>query len=163
MPQPQEPKHDSPQHASQEEEPFEIELVLPGSPVAQGAHAEEEEEQQQQEEDHDINNEDEDDEEYSSLSDIEGEKVYRDTEEMESFRAEALVPTGRLQALLGHLGITSTLRYQIKGVPCPGRVKFETITEIFSGSRVVSRHMGSTFRASISDVVADATWQAITS
>jgi hypothetical protein len=47
------------------------------------------------------------------LSDTEGKKLYRDAEEMESFRAEALVPTGRLQALLGHLGITSASRYRI--------------------------------------------------
>jgi hypothetical protein len=58
-----------------------------------------------------MNNEDEDDEEYSPLSDTEDEKVYRDTEEMESFRAEAPVPTGRLRSLLGHLGITSAPKY----------------------------------------------------
>jgi hypothetical protein len=34
VPQPQEPQHDSPQHASQEEEPFEIKLVVPGSLAA---------------------------------------------------------------------------------------------------------------------------------
>jgi hypothetical protein len=39
VPQPQEP-----QHASQEEEPFEIEVVLPVSPTAQGAPAEEQQE-----------------------------------------------------------------------------------------------------------------------
>jgi hypothetical protein len=32
--QPQETQHNSPLHASLEEEPFEIELVVPGSPVA---------------------------------------------------------------------------------------------------------------------------------
>jgi hypothetical protein len=52
-----------------------------------------------------------DDEEYSPHSDIEGEKLYIDTEEMEYFRAEASVPTGRIQALLGQLGITSASRY----------------------------------------------------
>jgi hypothetical protein len=41
MPPPQEPHHDSPPHTSQEEEPFEIALVVPNSPVAQGAPAEE--------------------------------------------------------------------------------------------------------------------------
>jgi hypothetical protein len=61
VPPPQEPHHDSQPRASQEEEPFEIELVVSGSQAAQGASAEE----QQQEEDHDIDNEDEDDEEYS--------------------------------------------------------------------------------------------------
>jgi hypothetical protein len=58
---------------------------------AQGAPVEE-----QQQEDHDINNEDKDNEEYSPLSDPEGEKLYRDAEEMESFGAEAPVPISRL-------------------------------------------------------------------
>jgi hypothetical protein len=40
-PPPQEPHHDSPPRASQEEEPFEIELVVPGSQAAQGAPTEE--------------------------------------------------------------------------------------------------------------------------
>jgi hypothetical protein len=80
---------------SQEEEPFEIVLVAPRSPAAQGAPTKEEEQQQQQE-DHNINNEDEDNEEYSPLSDTEGEKLYKDAKEMESFRAEAPVPIDRL-------------------------------------------------------------------
>jgi hypothetical protein len=37
----QEPRHNSPPCASQEEVPFEIELVVPSSPVAQGAPAKE--------------------------------------------------------------------------------------------------------------------------
>jgi hypothetical protein len=138
-------------------EPFEIELVVPRSLAAQGAPAEEEQHQ-----DHNINNEDEDDEEYSPLSDNEGEKLYRDVHKRESFGAEALVPTGRLRALLGHLGITSTSRYRIKRVLRPGQVEFKAITEIFSKSRVLCRHQGLAFRASISDAMADATWQAIT-
>jgi hypothetical protein len=86
--------------------------VVPGSLAAQGAPAEE----QQQQEDHDVDNEDEDNKGYSPLSDNEGEKLYRDADERESFSAEASIPTGRLRALLGHLGITSALRYRIKGV-----------------------------------------------
>jgi hypothetical protein len=137
---------------------FEIELVVPDSQAAQGAPAEE-----QQQEDHDIKNEDEDDEEYSPLSDNEGEKLYRDADERESFGAEAPIPTDRLRALLGHLGITSAPRYRIKGVPRPGRVEFKSVAEIFSGPRVLCKHQGPAFRASISEAVADATWQAITS
>jgi hypothetical protein len=136
-----------------------MELVVPGNPAAQGAPAEE----QQQQEGHDVNSEDEDDEEYSPLSDIEGEKVYRDTEEMESFRAEARVSTGRLWALLGHLGITSTPRYRVKGVPCPRREEIKAAVENFSRYKVLYRHQGPAFRASISDVVAHAASQAITS
>jgi hypothetical protein len=74
------------------------------------------------------------------LSDNEGEKMYRDVDERESFGAEASVPTGSLRALLGHLVITSTPRFQIKGVPCPGQVEFKAITETFSRSRVLCRH-----------------------
>jgi hypothetical protein len=41
MPQPQESQPNAPQEASQEEEPFEIELVILESPTAQGSSAEE--------------------------------------------------------------------------------------------------------------------------
>jgi hypothetical protein len=89
--------------------------------------------------------------------------MYRDADEVESFEAEALVLTGRLRALLEHLGITTTPRYRIKEVPRPGRVEFKVVAEIFFGSRVLSRHKGPAFRTSHSNAVADAAWQAITS
>jgi hypothetical protein len=41
VPQPQESQPHAPQEASHEEEPFEIELVVPESPTAQGSPAEE--------------------------------------------------------------------------------------------------------------------------
>jgi hypothetical protein len=97
------------------------------------------------------------------LSETEIEKVYRDADEVESFGAEAPVPTGRLHTLLVHLGITTAPRYRIKEVLCPGQVEFKAIIEIFSRSRVLCRHQGTAFRASRNDVVADAAWQAITS
>jgi hypothetical protein len=133
--------------------------VVPGSQATQGAHAEE----QQQQEDHDVDNKDEDDKEYSPLSNNEGEKLYGDADERESFGVEALIPIGRLRALLGHLGITSAPRYRIKVVPRPWWVEFKAVVEIFSGPKVLYRHHGPAFRASINDVVADAAWQAITS
>jgi hypothetical protein len=105
---------------SQEEEPFDIEIVVPESLEYQDAPTEEHEQQQVNDDD----NEDDDDEEYSPLSDSEGEKLYHDAKEFESFGIEALIPTGRLQALLVHLGITTAPKYQIKGVPCPGWVEF---------------------------------------
>jgi hypothetical protein len=89
----QEPHHDSPPCASQEQEPFEIELVVPNTQPAQGAPTEE----QQQQEDHDVDNKDKDDEEYSPLSNNEGEKLYRDTDKRESFSVEAPIPTGRVR------------------------------------------------------------------
>jgi hypothetical protein len=89
--------------------------------------------------------------------------MYRDADELESFGVEAPVLTGRLRALLEHLGITTAPRYRIKEVPRPGQVEFKTITKIFFGSRVLCRHKGPAFRTSHSDAVADAAWQAITS
>jgi hypothetical protein len=89
--------------------------------------------------------------------------MYRDADEVESFRIEAPVLVGRLRALLEHLGITTAPRYSIKEVPRSGRVEFKAIAEVFFGSRVLCRHKGPAFRTSPSDVVADAAWQAITS
>jgi hypothetical protein len=111
--QPQEFQPDIPQEASPKEEPFEIELVVPKSPTAQDSPAE-----QQQSEDH--GTEDKTDEEQPPPSDTEPEKMYQDADEVESFRAESPILTGRLRALLEHLGITTAPRYRIKEVPCPG-------------------------------------------
>jgi hypothetical protein len=157
VPPPQESQPDTPQHASQEEEPFVIELVVPKSPTTQGSPAEEE----QQLKDHDV--EDKANEEYPPPSDTKDEMMYQDADEVESFGAEAPVITGRLRALLEHLGITTSPRYQIKEVPHPGQVEFKAVVEIFFRSRVFYRHKGSAFRASRSDAVVDAAWQAITS
>jgi hypothetical protein len=89
--------------------------------------------------------------------------MYRDVDEVESFRIEAPVLTGRLRALLEHLGITTVPRYRIKEVPRSGQVEFKAIVEIFFGSRVLCRYKGPAFRTSHSNAIADAAWQAITS
>jgi hypothetical protein len=157
VPQPQESQPDVPQEASPEEEPFEIELVVPKSPTAQDRPTKE----QQQPGGHDT--EDKTDEEHPPSSDTEAEKLYRGADEVESFGAGAPVLAGRLRALLEHLGNSTTPRYRIKEVPRSGRVEFKAITEIFFGSRVLCRHKGLAFRTSRNDVVADAAWQAITS
>jgi hypothetical protein len=136
-----------------------IELVILEGPAAQGSPAEE----QQQQEDHDVNNKDEDNEEYPPPSDTEVEKMYRDADEVESFGAEAPVPTRRLRALLEHLGINTAPRYRTKEVRHPRRVEFKAIAEIFLMFRILYRHQGSAFRASRSKAVVDAVWQAITS
>jgi hypothetical protein len=70
VPQPQEPQPDVPQHVSQDEEPFVIELVVLESPAAQGSPTKE----QQKQEDHDI--EDKADEEHPFPSDTEVERMY---------------------------------------------------------------------------------------
>jgi hypothetical protein len=116
---------------------------------------------EQQPEDH--NTEDKTNEEHPPPSDTEDEKMYRDADEVESFGAKSPILTGRLRALLEHLGITTAPRYRIKEVPRSGRVKFKATAEIFFGSRVLFRHKGPAFRTSRSDAIADAAWQAITS
>jgi hypothetical protein len=131
--------------------------MIPESPTAQDSPAEE----QQQPRGHDT--EDKTDKEHPPPSDIEAEKMYRDADEVESFGVEAPILTGRLRALLEHLGSTTTPRYRIKEVARSGRVEFKAIVEIFFGSRVLCRLQGPTFRTSHNDAVADATWQAITS
>jgi hypothetical protein len=131
VPQPQESQPDLTQELSPEEETFEIELVVPGSPTAQDTPTEE----QQQPEDH--NTEDKTNEEHPLPSDTEDEKMYRDADKVESFEAESPIRTSRLRALLEHLGITTAPRYRINDVPRSGRVEFKAITEIFFRSRVL--------------------------
>jgi hypothetical protein len=70
VPLPQVSQLDIPQEASPEEEPFEIELVVPESPTAQDSLAEE----QQQPGDHDT--EGKTNEEHPPLSNTEAEKMY---------------------------------------------------------------------------------------
>jgi hypothetical protein len=149
VPQPQESQHDIPQEATPEEEPFEIELVVPESPTAQDSPAEE-----QQPEDH--GTEAKTDEEQPPPSDTEPEKMYRYVDEVESFRAESPILAGRLQALLEHLCITTAPRYRIKEVPRSGRVEFKAIVEIFFGSKILYRHKGPAFRTSRNDALVDA-------
>jgi hypothetical protein len=126
------------------------ELVVPEIPLAQGSPTKE----QQQPQNHGV--EDKVDDEQPPMSDTENEKMYRDVDEVESFGAEAPVPTGRLWALLEHLGITTAPRYRIKEVLRPGRVEFKAIAEIFLGSRVLCIHKGLAFRAYHSDTMPDA-------
>jgi hypothetical protein len=156
VPQPHESQPDIPREATSEEEPFEIELVVPESPTAQDSPVEE----QQPE---DPGTEDKTDEGQLPPSDTEPEKLYWDADEVESFGAESLILASRLWALLEHLGITTAPRYRIKEVPHSGRVEFKAITEIFFRSRILCRHKGPAFRTSRSDAVADAAWQAVTS
>jgi hypothetical protein len=156
VPQPQESQPDIPQEASPEEDPFEIELVVPESPTAQDLPAEE-----QQPEDH--GTEDKTNEELSPPSDTELEKMYRDANEVESFGAESLILAGRLRALLEHLGITTAPWYRVKEVSRSGQVEFKAIAEIFFGSRILCRYKGPAFKTSRSDAVADVAWQAVKS
>jgi hypothetical protein len=107
--------------------------------------------------------EDKTNEEHPPPSNTEPEKMYRDADEVESFRAESLILADRLRALLEHLGITTAPWYRVKEVSHSQRVEFKAITEIFFGSRILCRHKGPTFRTLHSDAVANAAWQDITS
>jgi hypothetical protein len=60
---------------------------------------------EQQLEDH--GTEDKTNEEHPPPSDTEPEKMYRDADEVESFRAESPILASGLRALLEHLGITT--------------------------------------------------------
>jgi hypothetical protein len=110
VPQPQESQPVMPQEATPEEEPFEIELVVPKSPTAQDSPAEE----QQLD---DPGTEDKTDEKQLPPSNTEPEKLYRDADEVESFGAESPILAGRLRALLEHLGITTRSLVQNQGSP----------------------------------------------
>jgi hypothetical protein len=89
--------------------------------------------------------ENDEEEEYSPLSDSEYKKLYHDVDERESYEVEPPIPVGRLQVLLVHMGITTAPKYRIKGIPRPWWVEYHAIAEIFSGSRVTSRHQGPAF------------------
>jgi hypothetical protein len=80
VPQRQEFQPDIPQEASPEEEPFKIELVVPKSTTTQDTSVEE------QQPPEDRNTEDKTNEEHPPPSDTEDEKMYRDADEVESFR-----------------------------------------------------------------------------
>jgi hypothetical protein len=75
---------------------------------------------------------------YTSLSGSESEKLYHEAVEFHSFRNEASIPIGRLQALPKHLGTTTTLEFWIKEVSHLRRMEYWAIVEIFHGSKVVS-------------------------
>jgi hypothetical protein len=89
VPQPQESQPDILREATSEEEPFEIELVVPESPTAQDSPTEE----QQPE---DPGTEDKTDEGQLPPSDTETEKLYRDADEVESLGAESPILAGGL-------------------------------------------------------------------
>jgi hypothetical protein len=75
--------------------------------------------------------------------------MYRDADEVESFKVESLILASRLRALLEHLGITTAPWYRVKEVPRLGQVEFKAIAEIFFGSRILCRHKGPAFRTRV--------------
>jgi hypothetical protein len=104
----------------------------------------------------------EEDEDYTPWSNTEKDETFHDTDEIKTFRDEALIPTGRLRDLLNHINITTPLEFRIKRILRPGREEYKAIMEIISGPNVLSQHKGPAFRTTYQDAVADAAWQAIT-
>jgi hypothetical protein len=129
-PQP-EPQPNSPEYVPQEEDSFEIVVMVPAREDTQEAqqlpqndnhdnnHEEEEDNETKEEEGDD--GEDEDDEDYTPLSDSEKEKMYHEADEIKTTRNEALIPTDKLQDFLNCIDITTPLEFRIKRVLCPGR------------------------------------------
>jgi hypothetical protein len=96
------------------------------------------------------------------VSDFGKEAMCHEAEEIKTTGNEALIPTGRLQDLLNHIHITTPPEFRIKRVPRPWCEECIAVVEIFNGPNLINRHMGSAFRATYRDAVADAAWQAIT-
>jgi hypothetical protein len=85
----------------------------------------------------DNDDDDKDDEDYTPLSDSEKEKMYCDTDELKTFGNEALISIDQLQDLLGHIGITTALKFRLKRVLHRGREEFRAVVEIFNRPNVI--------------------------
>jgi hypothetical protein len=161
------PQPDSPQ----EEEPFEIVVIVPAGEDSQEAqsmpqnhnHDQQEEEDSEKEEEGGNKAEDEEDEDYTPWSNTKKDEIFHDADEIKTFGDEALIPTGRLRDLLNHINITTPPEFRIKRIPRLGREEYKAIVEIISVPNVLSRHKGPTFRITYPDAVADVAWQTITS
>jgi hypothetical protein len=166
VPPQQEPQHDSPQ----EDEPFEIVVTVPAGEDTQEAqpmpqnddHDQREKENNEKEEEEGDKAEGEDGEDYTPWSNAEKDETFHDANEIKTFGDEASIPTGKLRDLLNCINITTPPEFKIKRIPRPGREEYKAIVEIISGPNVLSRHKGPAIRTTYQDVVADATWQAIT-
>jgi hypothetical protein len=151
----------SPQYVPQEEDPFEIMVMVPAGEEAQEVteesqqlphnegnnnnhdndndHEEEEEDHEAEEEEEEVNeDEDNDDEDYTPLSDSKKEKMYHDADEIKTTINEALMPTGRLRDLLNCIDTTTPPEFRIKRVSCPRQEEYKAIVEIFNNPSVVS-------------------------
>jgi hypothetical protein len=138
----QELQHDSPQ----EDEPFEIMVIVPvgedsqeAQPMSQNHdHDQQEEENNEKEEEEGNKAEGEDDEDYN--------ETFHDDDEIKTFGNEAPIPTGRLRDLLNCINITTPPEFRIKRISCPGREEYKAIVEIISGPNVLNRHKGPAFK-----------------
>jgi hypothetical protein len=164
------PQQEQQTHSPQEEEPFEIVVIVTAGEDSQEAqsmsqnhdHDQQEEEDNEKEEEGGNKAEGEEDEDYNPWSNAEKDETFHNPDEIKSFGDEAPIPTGRLRDLLNHINITSPPEFRIKRNPRPGREEYKAIVEIISGSNVLSRHKGPAFRTTYQDAVADAAWYAIT-
>jgi hypothetical protein len=76
----------------------------------------EEEENNEEEEEKGNKAEGEGDEDYTPLSDVEKDEMFRDADEIKTARNEAPIPTSRLRDLLNHLNITTHPEFRMKRV-----------------------------------------------
>jgi hypothetical protein len=164
-PQP-EPQPNSPQHVPQGEDSFKIVVTIPVGEDTQEAqhmpqnddHDQQEEENTKEEEEEGNKAEGEEDEDYTPWSNAEKDETFLNADEIKTFGDEAPIPTDRLRDLLNCINITTPPEFRIKRIPCPGREEYKAIVEIISGTNVLSRHKGPTFRTTHQDAVADAAW-----
>jgi hypothetical protein len=83
------------------------------------------------------NDNDDGDKDYTPSSDVENERMYHDADQIKTFGNETLIPTDRLQDLLGHISITTTPEFRIKRIPCLGREEYRVVVEVFNGPNVM--------------------------
>jgi hypothetical protein len=142
VPPQQEPQPDSPQ----EEEPFEIVVLVMAGEDSQEAqpmlqyhdHDQQEEEDNEKEEEGGNKAEGEEDEDYTPWSNAEKDEIFHDTNEIKTFGDEAPIPTGKLRDLLNHINITTPPEFRIKRILRPGREEYKAIVEIISGTNVLT-------------------------
>jgi hypothetical protein len=116
-----EPHPNSPRYIPQEEDSFEIIVIVPTGEDTQEA------QQLPQNDNHDNDHENEeegkeaegeDDEDYTPLTDTEKDKTYRDANEIKTSGNEALITIDRLRDLLNCLNINTLPEIRIKRVVC---------------------------------------------
>jgi hypothetical protein len=149
-----EPQPNSPLYVPQEEDSFEIMVMVPAREDTQ--EAQQLPQNGNNDNDHEEEEDHEDDEDYTPLDDTEKEEMYLDTDEIKTIGNEAPITTGRLRDLLNRIDITTPPEFIIKSVPNLGREEYKAIMEIFSRPNVLSHHKGLAFRTTYQDAIANA-------
>jgi hypothetical protein len=168
-PQP-DPQPDSPQHVPEGEDSFEIVVTIPvGEDTQEAQHMPQNDDHDQQEEENNEKGEEEgnkaegeEDEDYTPWSNTKKDETFHIADEIKTFGDEAPILTGKLRDLLNCINITTLPEFGIKRIPRPHREEYKAILKINSEPNVLNQHKGPAFRTTHQDIVADATWQVIT-